>query len=97
MELVRNAIFTEPSDQAPWYYHRILLGKNETCVKNEICELELKTVKSLLELEPDCKWALTTLVYILNHLNKELDLIPKINQKLAILDPKRRGLYSKSY
>jgi geranylgeranyl transferase type-2 subunit alpha len=92
LELVRNAIFTEPSDQAPWYYHRILLG---TCLSTDILESELEIIKSLLELEPDCKWALKTLVYITSRLNLKKEV--GIAQKLALLDPKRKGLYFKYF
>jgi len=60
-ELVQNAFYTEPSDQSAWFYLRWLVTKscellaNDSTLKNQILETELKKCKELLEIEPNSK------------------------------------------
>ena len=79
LELVSNAIFTEPADQTCWIYHQWLilrLVKKENIFSlSHVIQLseEIKTIidgqiqlcKDLLELEGESKWATFALVYLL--------------------------------
>ena len=50
LELIRNALFTEPSDQSVWQYRNWFLSRYGLEDK--------QTVAELLSVEPDCKYAL---------------------------------------
>ena len=75
LQLVRNAFFTAPEDSSAWFYHRWLLAQlhpNSTSSAKTgssseyagILSEEATMVDELLELEPECKWALAAAVFL---------------------------------
>lgn len=72
--LVENAIFTEPDDQSAWWYHQFLiqfsiahLPQNDE--QNQLWNLilqQLETLQNLLNIEPESKWCMTGIVYLLH-------------------------------
>lgn len=76
-ELVTQAFYTEPEDQAAWFYHDWLLGQALECaahvsasdltwpVARELLVKQADTCRQLCELEPTCRWPPLTLVRIL--------------------------------
>lgn len=67
IELVQNAIFTDPGDSSAWFYFRwILSSLNVTNAKREKL---LESLNQLLEMDPDCKCK-----YFLD-ITKQLDIL----------------------
>jgi hypothetical protein len=79
-QIVRNAIYTEPDDQTPWWYHRYLLdycklsamaatktsNNGMSIVYKDILMSEREAIQELLETEDgQCKWGWITLHAIL--------------------------------
>ncbi|KAL7415561.1 rab-protein geranylgeranyltransferase [Mrakia frigida] len=60
-DLVSQALWTDPSDQSAWLYHRFLISKTNN--SPPIIHREILTLKELLDLEPGAKWPLDTLVH----------------------------------
>ncbi|KAK0526604.1 Rab geranylgeranyltransferase [Tilletia horrida] len=74
LELIRQAMYTDPSDSSIWIYHRWLVsgeledadadadggaqGRGEPVLDREIAGIE-----ELLEMEPDSKWCLDTVAH----------------------------------
>lgn len=87
LQIIENAIFTEPDDQSAWWYHHFLftfvwdrivrlLNEHKPAEGKAIDEQtqdlilwlkgilvnQIAVVKSLLDLEEDCKWGMCALV-----------------------------------
>lgn len=86
LDLVRDAIFTEPDDQTCWWYHRFVISWAEppkaglcvTIVRESYLELLEEEAESLRELndaeENRCKWGLLGLHTI-------LEIISEVNDR----------------
>lgn len=55
LSYVRNAVFTDPDDQGAWYYYKWLM---RYAARSNAGADEGKHLDQLLELEPNCKFAL---------------------------------------
>ncbi|KAH9811398.1 geranylgeranyl transferase type-2 alpha subunit [Melampsora americana] len=82
-EWVRNALWIDPNDQSGWLYHRWLMSHNE---REDVRQAEIESIKELLEVEPDSRWALATL---LQYCPNQVDVL----NKLVELDPLRQERY----
>lgn len=78
-ELLTSAIFTEPDDQSPWWYHNFLVGWIRPSTLSihdnlevwkfyeEILEQQLQSVRMLVQGEKGrCKWGLLALIDLIN-------------------------------
>ncbi|KAF8495398.1 rab-protein geranylgeranyltransferase, partial [Gautieria morchelliformis] len=96
-ELIKQAMYTDPGDQSVWLYHRWLVGPGDN---QELLVREINVIEELLEIEPDSKWCLDTLVHykslLLQHVHADnliLDCVGMLT-KLERLDPFRRERYA---
>lgn len=75
LQMVQQAVYTEPDDQTPWWYHRFLIEwaaphESLTSVGKQryydLLEIESKSMRDLLTAEDGrCKWGLLSLRNIL--------------------------------
>lgn len=116
--VMENAIFTEPDDQSAWWYQQFLftwllakysqLGVNlQTYIQS--LEHHIGTVQSLLEIEPGSRWAMNSLVFLVDTFDKVKGVYPAGNyvmdqtelhqirrsslEQLCIIDPNHRNRY----
>jgi len=111
-DVVRPAAYTDPEDQASWWYGRFLLAEfarpdvdGSTSEYARLLREEAESVRELIEVEGDkCRWAwsgLRTALVLLAGVLPEGDAERKgaeeeagrCLEKMATLDPSRRGRY----
>ncbi|WFD36413.1 protein geranylgeranyltransferase type II [Malassezia cuniculi] len=95
-DTVRQGMYTDPSDQSIWLYHRWLVEQAPT---RETLEAEIATITELSELEPDNKWCIQSLAYYKDLMNKLYDVDTKsevdgLLARLIEVDPLRKGRYN---
>lgn len=91
LELIHNAIFTEPDDQTAWWYLQFLLEKYHA-------DFDLETEKSMLEelLEAEggeSKWVLLGLYHVLQYMEGMEEEQEEILSTLIRIDPDRKVRY----
>lgn len=82
LKLVENAAFTEPDDQSAWWYHQYLFTwiKQQPVAANQPDWLtstilgQMKLMDDLLSLEENCRWAMNSLIFMIDYLTTETHL-----------------------
>ena len=94
-DLINEGIFTDPSDQSPWLYHRTMEELADASNPETIAVLEAQAgrVRELLKLEPESKWTMLTLARLLERIYGSCDEAVELYEKLKQVDPARRGYF----
>lgn len=67
LDLLRQAVFTEPDDQSPWFYRRWVLGQaqrhfsegsRDSDAVAALLREDIASLRELSSVEPNCKWPL---------------------------------------
>ncbi|KAH1001588.1 hypothetical protein HUJ04_005586 [Dendroctonus ponderosae] len=90
LELVKNAVFTDPGDSSAWFYLKWVV--TNPALGKETCQELLDTLEQLQELEPDCKWVLLAKGWLMKRLHVK-DYAVELYTQLIHLDAMRKGLY----
>eukprot|EP01113_Clastostelium_recurvatum_P025707 TRINITY_DN3092_c0_g1_i3.p1 TRINITY_DN3092_c0_g1~~TRINITY_DN3092_c0_g1_i3.p1 ORF type:complete len:315 (+),score=58.76 TRINITY_DN3092_c0_g1_i3:1-945(+) len=101
LELVRQAVYTEPNDQSPWIYHRWLMAQCKGVLTrlgrppHELAQQELSHIKELLSIEPEAKWPLLTTATMMIDVDRSTyaSEIKDILTTLKKVDPARQEYY----
>jgi geranylgeranyl transferase type-2 subunit alpha len=91
LQLVEDAIFTEPDDQTAWWYHKLLLLEYE--FQDGRLEEQAELLKELLEDSPG-KWVLLGLQGVLSVLNTRQEEQGQLLKTLIDIDPDRSKRYN---
>lgn len=102
LSLVENAIFTEPDDQSGWWYQQFLFTwfQHQLPADNAalviMASKQIILVESLLELEPNSRWAMNSLIFLMD-ISKSADYKARRNElltKLKEVDPIHTNRYN---
>lgn len=107
IQLVQQAVFTEPDDQSAWFYYRWLLSSMLDLMQSSeqdassFLESQVSWLEELREMEPNAKWVLVSLANAYSQLaafpgGKELKAATKgseLFQRLVELDADHRWYY----
>lgn len=91
LELVENAVFTEPDDQSAWWYHRFLLDFYSWTAP--ILNTHLQNLNELREESPGCKWVYLALIHVYEIQGVQIEK-PELLNQLILIDPDRAGRYN---
>jgi geranylgeranyl transferase type-2 subunit alpha len=97
LQLIENAVCTEPDDQTAWWYQALLFSYDDTVFPLEPLRERLleqgELLRELLEDSPNSKWVLLGLHRLLEKLQIEFEEQRQILQKLQQVDPDRSQRY----
>ena len=109
LALTESAVYTEPDDQSAWWYRRFVYGwcEEERVVSGsqewleELYRSQWRSLRELLELEPDSRWTLQELVFLCDKLvvageameESFEELKQRYLDRLMELDPMHRERY----
>lgn len=107
LDIVQNAIFTEPDDQTAWWYHRFVVDWSDPSKHSmedssylDFLREDVSSIRVLLDMEDGkCKWALLALHMLLNKIatiTNDEDGKHEANdclEMLNIIDPDRGNRY----
>lgn len=90
LQLVENAIFTEPDDQTAWWYHKLLLLEHK--FESSRLEDQAEMLRELLEDSPG-KWVILGLYEVLSALHACQDEQVQLLKRLIEVDADRANRY----
>ncbi|KAK9463389.1 uncharacterized protein V1516DRAFT_667638, partial [Lipomyces oligophaga] len=103
LNLITQAIYTDPDDQSVWLYHRWLVATDgiihlDIESRSSLVEKEIKSIEDLLSVEPNSKWCLQSLAFYKEYLSKLTgskvdESVKEYLSKLESIDPMRRNRY----
>ncbi|KAL0485008.1 rabggta, partial [Acrasis kona] len=95
-DLVKNAVFTDSTNQSAWFYNKWIQQKMTH--SEEFIQDQVETCESIIEIDGECKWATLTILWNEMNSNKQLSeerltfLFEQI-ENLIRLDPLRKNYY----
>lgn len=97
-DFVNQAMYTMPSDQSGWMYHRWLISQTKN---PDVVTREIKVIQELLDEEPDSKWCMEAIIQytlVLHGLSPASvpdvqSVVRPLLEKLITIDPMRKARY----
>jgi geranylgeranyl transferase type-2 subunit alpha len=74
IELIQQAVFTEPDDQSGWFYYRWVFSSLIQRTKDIVffTQKQIEWVQELVDIEENSKWAIGTLAFLYKNLYKNI-------------------------
>ena len=91
LDLIHNAIFTEPDDQTAWWYLEFLLSQG--LLSNIMLQSEKELLQELVADEGESKWAWLGLYNVVSRMENEQVTVLESLDRLIELDMDRKARY----